>query len=54
MKTFVLNIAFSLLVAVLAFTPIVAHAADSPPNIVIVLFDDMDYGQPKCYREDKK
>ncbi len=27
------------------------HAADKP-NIVFILFDDLGYGQPKCYRED--
>ena len=28
--------------------------AAKPPNIVFVLFDDMGYGEPKCYREDTK
>ncbi len=34
--------------------PLSAHAAaevKDKPNIVFVLFDDMGYGQPKCYRE---
>lgn len=32
----------------------VLHAADAArqkPNVIFVLFDDMGYGQPKCYRE---
>ncbi len=29
-----------------------ACAADGPPNIVFVLFDDIGYGQPTCYRAD--
>ncbi len=28
--------------------------AAKPPNIVFFLFDDMGYGEPKCYREDTK
>lgn len=28
-----------------------APAREQKPNIVFVLFDDMGYGQPKCYRE---
>ncbi len=28
--------------------------AAKQPNIVFVLFDDMGYGEPKCYREDTK
>jgi len=39
--------------AALLLVPFAAlHAADpAKPNIVFVLFDDMGYGQPKCYRE---
>lgn len=34
----------------------VAHASADPtkPNIVFVLFDDMGYGEPECYRDDTK
>ncbi len=43
MKIPILAAALSLLVPL--------HAAEKP-NIVFVLFDDMGYGQPKCYSED--
>ena len=40
------------LLASWAFASIaIATAAEAKPNIVFVLFDDMGYGQPKCYRE---
>lgn len=40
------------IVAILALTlPI--HSAEKP-NIVFVLFDDMGYGEPTCYRENSK
>ncbi len=36
----------------LSLAPLTAvHAANDKPNIIFVLFDDMGYGQPKCYRE---
>jgi len=45
----------NLLLFVLFFAPtVMIKASDAPtqkPNIVFVLFDDMGYGQPKCYRE---
>ena len=38
-----------LLSALCGFTH--ASAESSKPNIIFVLFDDLGYGQPKCYRE---
>lgn len=38
--------------ALLAVSAFASHAsAAERPNIIFVLFDDMGYGQPKCYRE---
>jgi len=39
-----------LLLATQAALP--AAAVGEKPNIIFVLFDDMGYGQPKCYRDD--
>jgi arylsulfatase A-like enzyme len=44
----------NLVVAFFSTPPALLTAADAPgqpPNIVFVLFDDMGYGEPKCYRE---
>ena len=39
--------------ATLLLAPFVAtHAATSKPNIVFILFDDLGYGEPPCYRAD--
>ncbi len=46
-----------ILLALFAASLPVASAAETPatkPNIVYVLFDDMGYGEPTCYRPDSK
>lgn len=49
------GLGFLLLVGLTATTRGV-HAAESAPrpNIVFILFDDMGYGQPSCYRADSE
>lgn len=45
---------FLTLVSVLLLTPLTADAAQQKPNIVIVLVDDMGYGDPACYNPQSK
>ena len=47
-----MKLSVSLLAACLVMTGYAA--ASSKPNIVYVLFDDMGYGEPTCYRPDSK
>jgi arylsulfatase A len=46
----------TLCLAMLAFTflPSFAHAGDKQPNIVIILADDLGYGDLGCYNKDSK
>jgi arylsulfatase A-like enzyme len=44
-----LHLLFTSLLLALSATSLAANGPK--PNIIFVLFDDMGYGQPKCYRE---
>lgn len=45
---------FGLLAVLLARTPaILANQADKP-NVIFVLYDDLGYGEPKCFRADSE
>ncbi|MGL5020087.1 MAG: sulfatase-like hydrolase/transferase, partial [Luteolibacter sp.] len=50
----ILTVIIRLLLAPLASLHAAEEAPEQKPNIVFVLFDDMGYGEPKCYREDTK
>lgn len=40
--------------AFLFFLSILASAAESPPNIIFIMADDMGWGDPGCYNRDSK
>ncbi len=47
----ILTLTALLLAALSAINASEASTSPKNPNIIFVLFDDMGYGQPKCYRE---
>jgi len=54
MKTFSLINFVASLQAALLIASLAPAAEPAKPNIVFVLFDDMGYGEPPCYRADSQ
>jgi len=42
----------SMLIAMLAFSPVTGSRAEDKPNIIFILFDDLGYGEPRSFRSD--
>ena len=48
------RVVLSLLAVVSAAAPVLKSRGEEPPNVVVVLFDDMSYGQPRSCRQDSE